>query len=105
MALHALIDTGAFFDGREWHYGIRVMACEEGCGYALRVPRRNGRLKFDEKERISHEHEIQAAIDEGLAERDPDAFAALCQQSAHAHYWASEEWFKITGLRRQDEAF
>jgi uncharacterized protein YjbK len=99
MSSHALIDTGAYFDGREWHYGIRVLECEKGCGCTLKVPRKNGRLRFETKKRISYEREIQVAIDNGLSERDPDAFANLCRQHIHAHHWASEEWLKITSLR------
>ncbi len=98
MATHTLIDTGAYFDGSEWHYGIRVLECEQGCGYALRVPRKNGQLIFEDKNRISYEREIQAAIEDGLPERDPDAFAALCQRHMCAHHWSSEEGFKITGV-------
>ena len=95
---HELIDTGAYHDGREWHYAIRVLECKQGCGYALHVPRRNGRLIFEDKKRISYEREIQTAIDDGLPEHDFDAFIALCQKHVRAHHWASVPWFRITAI-------
>lgn len=99
---HELIDTGAYFDGKEWHYGIRVMSCKQGCGYALLVPRKNGRLNYNQKKRLSFEHPIQDAIDSGLPSQDPGEFERIVHENIRAHHWASEEWLKIKGLRKEN---
>ncbi len=98
MISHTLKDVGAYFDDGEWNYGMRVLECEQGCGYAIRVPVKNKRLKLDEKLRLSYEREIQDAIDLGMAESDPDSFDKLCRKHIRKHYWSSEEWFNIVGI-------
>ena len=91
---HELIDTGAYQDD----YGTHVITCAEGCGYELHVPWRDERLIFGEHKRISHEREIQQAIDDGLTGWD---LFAVCEQYARPHSWANVPWLKFVGLTKE----
>ena len=103
--VHNLIDAGAYFDGKEWHYGTRCLECEEGCGYLIAVPFRNNRPFFDEKIRISHEYEIQDAISKGVTGAE---LYDVCQRYAKPHAWSSHpEILRIVGVtvkRKDDDA-
>ena len=97
MEVHNMIETGAVYDDTEWDYSLRVVECEDECGYVWHVPYENGRLQLHEKKRVSFQHDIQSAVDDGLHKHDQDAFMSLFERHSVPHSYSANCEFRLTG--------